>query len=130
MITKISLVNIHCIVTNFFSCDESFYDLSQQLSNIQYSIVYDSHYTLHKMQNLKCNPGFCMIWLLLTSLTLSQTTLPPPHLPSAMLVFIWFLNKSGHFSPQVQGARSCLGIAFLITSFICQFKYHFYGRFS
>ena len=51
MFTTVSLVHIHHLtLLQFFSCDKNFYSvLSQQLSNIQYSVVNYSHHAVYSL---------------------------------------------------------------------------------
>ena len=74
------------------------------------------YHTVHKIHNLKYNPGPCMIWPLLTSLLLSQISLLLSSLFSAILVCFRFLNKTRHFLSQVHCACFCRGIKFLSWS--------------
>lgn len=69
-----------------------------------------------------------MIWLLLTSLTLSQTTLPFIS-SSAILVCIWFL-KAFLFSRPLCLLLPKYQILVFFSPFRSQFKYHFYERLS
>ena len=48
MITTMSLVNIcHYTWSQIFSCDENFKNLSQELSNMQYSIINYNHHAAY-----------------------------------------------------------------------------------
>lgn len=128
MITVLSLANIHHHIQ--LSIFFMWWELSRTILSqiIHCSIFNYCYHTVHKMHNFKHNPEPFMIWLLLTSLTLSQTTLPFIS-SSAILVCIWFL-KAFLFSRPLCLLLPKYQILVFFSPFRSQFKYHFYERLS